>query len=71
MNEYSRIQIEEYCREHNSKKSRRLQELVDSSYNLESEPTDDEAIFLEKVIRNEKNLELKEALQDLDEFLFG
>lgn len=28
-------------------------------------------IFLEKVIRNENNSELKEVLQDLDEFLFG
>jgi hypothetical protein len=34
-------------------------------------PTDDDAIFLEKAIRSEMNSELKEALQDLDDYLFG
>lgn len=57
--------------EHNSKKSRQLWDLLDLSYSLEAEPTDEDAIFLERVIRSEKNPELKEALQDLDEFLFG
>jgi hypothetical protein len=32
---------------------------------LEREPTDDDAIFLEKVIQSERNSELKEALKDL------
>ena len=71
MNEYSRILIEQYCMEHNSKKSRQLWDLLDLSYSMETEPTDEDAVFLEKVIRSEKNSELKEALQDLDEFLFG
>jgi hypothetical protein len=70
MNEYSRILIEEYCISHNSKKSRHLWELLDLSYSLEREPTDDDAIFLEKVIQSERNSELKEALKDLDEHLF-
>ena len=32
MQEYSRIPIERYCMEHNSAKSRRLQKLVEMSY---------------------------------------
>ena len=68
--EYSRIQIEEYCMEHNSKKSLRLWELVNLSYNIEAEATDDDAIFLENIIRREKDPELKKALQDLDDYLF-
>jgi hypothetical protein len=71
MDEYSRIVIEQYCMSHKSKKSRRLQELLDMSYNMESEPDDCDAIFLEKVIDSEKNAEMKEALIDLDDFLFG
>jgi len=71
MEEYSRIVIEQYCMSHKSKKSRRLQELLDMSYNMESEPDDCDAIFLEKVIDSEKNAEMKEALIDLDDFLFG
>jgi hypothetical protein len=38
---------------------------------MESEPEDWEAIQLEKYISQEKNPELKYALEDLDEFLFG
>jgi hypothetical protein len=71
MEEYSRVVIEQYCMSHKSKKSRRLQELLDMSYNMESEPDDCDAIFLEKVIDSEKNAEMKEALIDLDDFLFG
>ncbi len=32
--------------------------------------TDDDVIFLEKTKENEKQPELKEALEDLEEFLF-
>lgn len=70
MEEYSRIIIEEYCRTHRSKKSQRLAELVEMSYDLYAEGTDDDAIFLEETIRKEKNEELKEALIDLDGFIF-
>lgn len=62
--------IEEYCRTHRSKKSQRLAELVEMSYDLYAEGTDDDAIFLEETIRKEKNEELKEALIDLDGFIF-
>lgn len=70
MEEYSRILIEEYCQHHNSKKSRWLAYLVDMSYDVACEPDDDDAIFLESAISREKDPELKEALQDLDRFLF-
>ncbi|MDD4372273.1 MAG: hypothetical protein PHD56_14620 [Anaerostipes sp.] len=72
MDEYSRIVIERYCMSHKSKKSGRLQILLNMSYDFGAAyPTDDDAIFLEKAIRSEKDEELKEALQDLDSFLFG
>lgn len=70
MPEYSRILIEEYCVKHHSKKSRYLQYLVELSYDVEAEVTDADGIFLERAIEDEKNPELKEALQDLDRFLF-
>ena len=70
MNEYSRILIEEYCTEHNSRKSRRLARLVDMSYDIEAVASDSDAIFLEAVIEQEQNPELKAALQDLSDFLF-
>lgn len=70
MNEYSRILIEEYCTEHNSRKSRRLARLVDMSYDIEAVASDSDAVFLEAAIEQEQNPELKEALQDLSDFLF-
>lgn len=70
MQEYSRILIEDYCMNHNSAKSRRLAKLVKMSYDLYAEATDDDAIFLEKAIGSEKQPELKEALEDLEGFLF-
>lgn len=71
MDEYSRILIEEYCLTHNSAKSRRLQRLINKSYDLSYELTNSEAIFLEKCIEDCKEPDLKEALQDLDQFMCG
>lgn len=71
MDEYSRILIENYCFSHNSAKSRRLFELVKLSYDITGEGTDADAIFLEKAINSEKDPQLKEALEDLDSYLFG
>lgn len=70
MEEISRIIIEEYCRNHNSKKSRQLARLVEMSYDLYCEGTDADAIILEELIENEKDEEIKEALIDLDRFIF-
>ena len=69
MQEYSRMIIEVYCSRHNSAKSKRISKLVDMSYDVGAMISDGDALFLEKVIDQEKNLELKEALQELDEFL--
>ncbi|MBQ9074841.1 MAG: hypothetical protein IJY32_02625 [Mogibacterium sp.] len=72
MREYSRILIEKYCITHSrTKKAAFLWDLLELSYTLESEPEDWEAIQLERYISQEKNPELKYALEDLDEFLFG
>ena len=56
---------------HDSAKSRRLEKLVKMSYDMYADGTDEDAIFLGKTIRQEKNPELKKALKDLDDFLFG
>lgn len=71
MEELSRIIIEEFCESHDSAKSRRLYRLVRMSYDIDAEYTDDDGLFIEKLIEREKDAELKEALQDLDEFMFG
>ena len=72
MQEYSRIVIEEYCRTHKkTKKATFLWDLLDLSYTMECEPEDWEMLELERLISREKNLELKEALEDMDEFFFG
>lgn len=71
MQEYSRILIEQYCLTHRAtKKSNFLRSLLELSYSLEREPEDWEAIKLEQYISREKNPELKEALEDLDAYLF-
>ena len=56
--------------EHNSTKSRRLEKLVEMSYDIAAEGTDADSIFLERAIEQKNDLELKKALQDLDDFLF-
>ena len=71
MEEYSRILIEQYCWDHNSAKSRRLKKLVRKSYDMNAEYTDDDGIFMEKVIAQEKDERLQEAFQDLVDFMFG
>lgn len=70
MEENSRILIEDYCLKHNSAKSRRLWKLVQLSYDLSSVPSDSDAVFLEKAIEQEEDPKLKDALKDLDNFLF-
>ena len=72
MQEYSRILIEQYCRTHkNPKKSKFLWNLVELSYDMECEPEEWEALQLERYINQERNPQLREELEDLDEFLFG
>ncbi|MEG1799690.1 MAG: hypothetical protein RR214_05840 [Synergistaceae bacterium] len=72
MEEYSRIVIEGYCRTHpKTKKSVFLSELVELSYTMESEPEDWQMMYLSQLISKERNSELKEALEDLDQYLCG
>lgn len=71
MDEYSRIVIEQYCAGRKSAKSRRIAKLVEMSYDCAAEASDADALFLEKAIDTEKNEKLREALQDLDDYLFG
>lgn len=72
MPEYSRILIEQYCMEHpKTKKAVFLWEMVQMSYDISCEPTDSQMIYLSQLIRRERNPELKEALQDLDDFMCG
>lgn len=69
MREYSRILIEEYCLSHRkTKKAAFLWDLLELSYTMECEPEEYEMIQLEKLIAREKNPELKEALEDMNEF---
>lgn len=71
METYSRIVIEDYCRTHKTRKASILKYLLDMSYDPEYGGSDDEAIYLERLIKTEKNSERKGALQDLDDLLFG
>ena len=69
MNEYSRILIEEYCTNNSkTKKAKILSRLVKLSYYMDSEPSDSDMIQLEQLIKVEDNSELREALNDLNEF---
>lgn len=71
MHEYSRILIEEYCFTHKTKKAEILSRLVEMSYDLSAVGSDADAINLERLIQRERNPELKEALIDLEDFLFN
>lgn len=65
MDEYSRILIEKYCREHlRTKKARILSQLIEMSYDFACEPSDSDAIELEKIIEDERDPELRESLED-------
>ena len=71
MDEYSRIIIEEYCMDKQTAKSKKLEWLLELSYDIKKMPRDIDAINLENLIFKEKDPKLKEALKDLDNFLFG
>ena len=71
MEEYSRILIEDYCMQTDSAKGRRLAKLVRKSYDINAEYTDSDAAFIEKAIEQEEDDSLREALEDLNGFMFG
>ena len=68
MDEYSRIVLERYCSEN---RKRKLARLVMLSYDPGAEVTDADALYLEKLIDEIADEELKRALQDLDDYLFS
>lgn len=71
MDEYSRILIEQYCATHpRTVKARRLSRLLALSYDPGTEVSDDDALWLERAIDRERDPALKEALEDLDQYLF-
>ena len=70
MHEYARILIEQYCDNHNSAQSRRLERLVEMSYDISAQGTDADADFLERQIAKEPDQALREAMQELYDFLF-
>lgn len=72
MPEYSRILIEQYCMKHSeTKKAKFLWEIVQMSYDLDCEIDNPDLLYLEQLISREKNPKLKQALEDLDDFLCG
>ena len=68
MEEHSRIILEQYCKAH---RKRKLARLVELSYDPASEVTDADALYLEKLIDQEEDAEIRDALKDLDNYLFG
>ena len=63
--------IQKYCEEHDTKKSRKLAELLQGVGDFMFPKSDDDAYFLEMMIMSEKNADFKKALEDLDECLYG
>lgn len=53
MKEISRIIIEEYCRSHNTKKSKQLSRLVEMSYDFCYDGTEEDDIILYDLIDQE------------------
>ena len=68
MDEYSRIVLERYCSEN---RKRKLARLVRLSYDPGADVTEADALYLEKLIDETADEELKRAMQDLDDYLFG
>lgn len=70
MDEYSRIVIEKYCMDYpTTKKADFLWDMVHMSYDLACEPEPWQLMHLSKLISRERNLELREVLEDLDDFM--
>ena len=68
MNEYSRIILEQYCARHRKRKLARLVELY---YDPAAGVTDTDALYLERLIDETEDEEIRSALRDLDDYLFG
>ena len=53
------------------KKAAFLWEMVTMSYDVACEPTEWQMMHLEQLISQERNPELQQALEDLDNFMIG
>ena len=72
MDEYSRIIIEEYCMNHpKTKKADFLWEMVHMSYDVACEPDPWQLMHLSQLLSRERNPELREALEGLDEWILN
>ena len=70
--EYSRIIIEEYCKNHpKTKKADFLLEMIYMSYDITCELEPWQLMHLSQLISRERNLKLRNALEDLNEFMNG
>lgn len=70
MLEYSRIIIERYCETHKTKKAKFLAYLVEMSYDKEAVGSEADSLYMERLIEREKDPQLKEAMEELDDFMF-
>lgn len=72
MEEMSRIIIKEYCMSHpKTKKAGFLWEMVRLSYDVENIAEPWQLEHLDQLILRERNSQLREALEDLDEYMNG
>lgn len=60
----------EYCYTHKTKKAEALKYFLRMADDLGYEGSDEEALYLEHLINAERNPKMKEALQELDKWLF-
>ena len=69
MPDKSREQIEEYCFNHHTRKSQRLQNLFYQTYDPNSVFTKEDLLFIDELVYNEGNPKMLKALQDLYDYL--
>lgn len=68
MDTYSQIVIENYCMTHKTKKASFFRKMLKYAENMDM-PDDAEMMRLAKYIEQERDEELREALEDLDTYL--
>lgn len=71
MQENLRILLKEYCETHNNRRNREIRRIINLSYILSVKPFESDAQLLQNAIEQEKDPQIKAALMDLNEFMFG
>ena len=69
MPDKSREQIEEYCFNHHTWKSQRLQNLLYQTYDPNTVFMKEDLLFIDELVYNEGNPKMLKALQDLYDYL--